>query len=41
MQRRTEDSTITVPVPNHKEIRIGTLKSIIPQSQLSTAAFMQ
>ncbi len=34
MQKRTEDSTITIPVPNHKEIRVGTLKSIIRQSKL-------
>ena len=34
MQRRTENSTITVPVPNHKELRLGTLRSIIRQSQL-------
>ena len=34
MQKRTEDSTITIPIPNHKEIRIGTLKSIIRQSKL-------
>jgi predicted RNA binding protein YcfA (HicA-like mRNA interferase family) len=32
MQRRTADSTITVPVPDHKEVRIGTLQSIIRQS---------
>ncbi|OGU30128.1 MAG: hypothetical protein A2X67_13040 [Ignavibacteria bacterium GWA2_55_11] len=39
MQKRTETSTITVPVPNHKEIRIGTLKSIIRQSQLAQKDF--
>jgi predicted RNA binding protein YcfA (HicA-like mRNA interferase family) len=32
MQRRTADSTVTVPVPDHKEVRIGTLQSIIRQS---------
>ena len=32
MQRRTADSTITVPVPDHKEVRIGTLQSILRQS---------
>ena len=32
MQRRTPDGTITVPVPDHKEVRIGTLRSIIRQS---------
>jgi len=34
MQRKTGNSTITVPIPDHKEIRIGTLKSIIRQSQV-------
>jgi len=32
MQKKTETTTITVPVPNHPEIRIGTLLSIIRQS---------
>jgi predicted RNA binding protein YcfA (HicA-like mRNA interferase family) len=39
MQKKTETSTITVPVPNHKEIRIGTLKSIIRQSKLLSKEF--
>ena len=39
MQKRTEDSTITIPIPNHKEIKIGTLKSIIRQSKLSRELF--
>ena len=39
MQKKTPDSTITVPVPDHKEIRIGTLQSIIRQSQLPRALF--
>ena len=39
MQKRTSDSTITVPVPDHKEIRIGTLQSIIRQSQLPRELF--
>lgn len=39
MQRKTADSTITVPVPDHKEIRIGTLRSIIRQSGLSKSLF--
>jgi predicted RNA binding protein YcfA (HicA-like mRNA interferase family) len=33
--KRDRNSTITVPVPNHSSIKIGTLKSIIRQSQLS------
>ena len=32
MQRRTDASTITVPVPDHRELRRGTLLSIICQS---------
>ena len=39
MQKKTEDSTITIPVPNHKEIRTGTLKSIIRQSRLNRSIF--
>jgi predicted RNA binding protein YcfA (HicA-like mRNA interferase family) len=39
MQKRTDDSTITVPVPNHKELRLGTLHSIIRQSQLPRDLF--
>ncbi|MFZ1322395.1 MAG: type II toxin-antitoxin system HicA family toxin [Ignavibacteria bacterium] len=39
MQKSSEDSTITVPVPNHKEIRIGTLKSIIRQSRIPVSEF--
>ncbi|MFM8278062.1 MAG: type II toxin-antitoxin system HicA family toxin, partial [Cyanobium sp.] len=32
MQKRDQDSTTTVPVPNHPEIRMGTLQSIIRQT---------
>ena len=39
MQKRLENSTVTVPVPNHKTIRIGTLQSIIRQSGLSKELF--
>jgi predicted RNA binding protein YcfA (HicA-like mRNA interferase family) len=39
MQLRTEETTITVPVPNHSELRAGTLQSIIRQSQLARALF--
>jgi len=39
MQRRTADSTITVPVPIHDELRIGTLRSIIRQSGLARSLF--
>jgi predicted RNA binding protein YcfA (HicA-like mRNA interferase family) len=39
MQSQVEDSTITVPVPNYSEIRIGTLQSIIRQSGLPRLLF--
>jgi predicted RNA binding protein YcfA (HicA-like mRNA interferase family) len=39
MQQRVEGSTITVPVPDHDELRIGTLQSIIRQSGLSRVLF--
>jgi len=39
MQKQLEESTITVPVPNHSEIRIGTLQSIIRQSGISRSRF--
>ena len=39
MQKQIPGGTITVPVPNHREIRIGTLKSISRQSRLPSALF--
>ena len=39
MQKKTENTTITVPVPNHSEIKIGTLQSIIRQSQIAKQEF--
>ncbi len=39
MQKQTEGTTITVPVPLHDEVRIGTLQSIIRQSGLSKSLF--
>jgi len=39
MQKQLENSTITVPVPNHDEIRIGTLQSIIRQSGIPKSEF--
>lgn len=39
MQREIGHSTITVPVPMHKELRTGTLLSIIRQSGVERAAF--
>lgn len=39
MQRVNDEGTTTVPVPNHGEIRIGTLRSIIRQSGVSRTEF--
>ena len=39
MQKRVGHSTITVPVPNHRELAIGTLQSIIRQSQVPRSIF--
>jgi predicted RNA binding protein YcfA (HicA-like mRNA interferase family) len=39
MQMRLPDTTITVPVPDHKELKPGTLASIIRQSRLSRSVF--
>ncbi|HEV8242685.1 MAG TPA: type II toxin-antitoxin system HicA family toxin [Nitrospirales bacterium] len=39
MQRRIEAGTVTVPVPDHPELAIGTLLSIIRQSGVARAEF--
>jgi len=39
MQRKEPDSTVTVPVPDHKELRRGTLRSIIRQSGVPRSSF--
>ena len=39
MQKRIPDGTITVPIPDHKEIRTGTLQSIIRQSGMPRSEF--
>lgn len=39
MQKVENGGSVTVPVPNHKEIRTGTLLSIIRQSGLSRSEF--
>lgn len=39
MQRLVNGTTVTVPVPDHKELRVGTLMSIIRQSGLSRELF--
>ncbi|MFZ0255406.1 MAG: type II toxin-antitoxin system HicA family toxin [Gammaproteobacteria bacterium] len=39
MQKTEGDATVTVPVPDHKELHTGTLMSIIRQSGLPRSAF--
>jgi predicted RNA binding protein YcfA (HicA-like mRNA interferase family) len=39
MQRRLPDTTITVPVPNHTELRKGTIQAIIRQAGVSRNDF--
>jgi predicted RNA binding protein YcfA (HicA-like mRNA interferase family) len=39
MQKRLPGTTITVPVPNHRELDRGTLRSIIRQSHLDRELF--
>ena len=39
MQKRLENTTITIPVPDHKEIKRGTLMSIIRQSGIPKREF--
>ena len=39
MQKKFDATTITVPIPIHAEIRIGTLLSIIRQSGISRTEF--
>jgi predicted RNA binding protein YcfA (HicA-like mRNA interferase family) len=39
MQRTEAGATTTVPVPNHSEVKIGTLRSIIRQSGIPRSEF--
>jgi predicted RNA binding protein YcfA (HicA-like mRNA interferase family) len=39
MQRADQGRTTTVPVPNHKTVRIGTLRAIIRQAGVPRNAF--
>jgi predicted RNA binding protein YcfA (HicA-like mRNA interferase family) len=39
MQKQLYDTTVTVPVPNHTELLIGTLQSIIRQSGVPRKEF--
>jgi predicted RNA binding protein YcfA (HicA-like mRNA interferase family) len=39
MQKKTDGSTTTIPVPDHPELRRGTLLSIVRQSGLNRKIF--
>ena len=39
MQKRSGSTTTTVPVPDHLELKVGTLSSIIRQSGLPRSLF--
>ena len=39
MQKKLSDTTITVLVPNHSELKVGTLQSIIRQSGVDRKKF--
>jgi predicted RNA binding protein YcfA (HicA-like mRNA interferase family) len=39
MQQQIGESTVTVPVPDHRELRTGTLLCIIRQSRLARRLF--
>ncbi|MCY3857581.1 MAG: type II toxin-antitoxin system HicA family toxin [Gammaproteobacteria bacterium] len=39
MRRKDKTSTITVPIPDHRELLIGTLMSIIGPSGVPRAEF--
>jgi predicted RNA binding protein YcfA (HicA-like mRNA interferase family) len=39
MQRQDEEGTTTVPVPDHKQLAIGTIRAIIRQSGLPRTEF--
>ena len=39
MQRRAADGVATVPVPDHRELGIGTLRAIIRQAGLARREF--
>ncbi len=39
IQKVARDGTVTVPVPNHSELKRGTLRSIIRQSGIDKCEF--
>lgn len=40
MQNQLPDTTITIPVPDHRELAAGTLRSIIRQAGLTVEEFI-
>jgi predicted RNA binding protein YcfA (HicA-like mRNA interferase family) len=40
MQRELADTTVTVPVPLHRELKVGTLQSIIRQCGIGREPFL-
>ncbi|MDQ3812607.1 MAG: type II toxin-antitoxin system HicA family toxin [Armatimonadota bacterium] len=40
MQKSLPDTTITVPVPDHRELKKGTLRGIIRQAGLTVEEFV-
>jgi len=41
MQSRTDQGTTTVPVPNHRTVRTGTLQAILRQSGVPKEKFLR
>jgi len=39
MQKKEAGTTITIPIPDHRELRMGTLQAIIRQSGLPRSEF--
>ena len=39
MQKKESGDTTTMPIPDHRELRIGTLQSIIRQSGIQRSEF--
>ncbi len=39
MQKKRGNTTVTVPVPDHDEVKMGTLLGIIRQSELPRSVF--
>lgn len=39
MQKKLEGTTITVPIPDHRELKSGTLSAIIRQCRLPRELF--